>query len=108
MRANLGNRCYDSRCSMRELWSALLETVPTTLSVVQEHRSVRTMKRVNIVGWLFLLASILTSAAGLIPLLRGRPMNLTFIVLGGVWLIMAIVSAAKERKHVNDAGERAQ
>ena len=68
------------------------------------------MKRTNIVVWLFLLASLFSLAAGVIPLLGDRPVNLTFIILGGVWLLIAIASAAKPRRSATSEteAERAQ
>lgn len=54
-------------------------------------------KNSKTVVWLFYLVAALTLAAGLIPLLRGRPVNVVFVVIGAVWLIIAIAVSAKRK-----------
>lgn len=64
------------------------------------------MKHYGIAVWVILFVAVVSAIAGLIPLLRGRPMNATFVALGGFWLIVAIAAAAKARKRASSAGER--
>jgi hypothetical protein len=40
----------------------------------------------------FLFAGVLMLAAALVPLIKGRPFNLSTGVLGGVFLVMATVT----------------
>ncbi len=42
-------------------------------------------------GWLFIVVAVVSAVAALAPLLRGRPVNVTFLVVAGFWLIVAIV-----------------
>ena len=56
------------------------------------------MKRETVGRWLFLLVALLSLIAALIPVLRGRPINVTFFAVGVVWLIIALAVAAKTRK----------
>lgn len=64
------------------------------------------MKHYGIAVWLFLFVAVVSAIAGLIPLLRGRPMNATFVALGGFWLIVTIAANAKARTRSSSAGER--
>ena len=64
------------------------------------------MKHYGIAVWLILLVAVVSAIAGLIPLLRGRPMNVTFVALGGFWFIVAMAAAAKARKRASSANER--
>ena len=57
------------------------------------------MKRYSAAVWLFLAVAVLSAAAGFIPILRGRPMNVTFVALAAFWIIVAIVLANKGLKN---------
>lgn len=57
------------------------------------------MKRYSTAVWLFLAVALITAAVGLIPILRGRPMNATFVALSAFWMIVAIAAANKTRKN---------
>lgn len=56
------------------------------------------MKRYSAAVWLFLAVAVMLAAVGFMPILRGRPMNVTFIALAVFWMIVAIASAGKARK----------
>ncbi len=64
------------------------------------------MKHYGSAVWLLLVVAVVSAIAGLIPLLSGRPMNGTFVALGGFWLIVAVAAAVKAWKRVSSAGER--
>ncbi len=40
---------------------------------------------------MFIVVAVVSAVAALAPLLRGRPVNVTFLVVAGFWLIVAIV-----------------
>ncbi len=63
------------------------------------------MKHLGIAVWLLLLVAVVSIMAGLIPLLHGRPTNVTFLALGGFWLIVSIAAAAKGRKSTSRDGD---
>ncbi len=56
------------------------------------------MKRETIGTWLFLLVALLSLIAALIPVLRGRPINVVFLAVGVFWLVIALAIAARTRK----------
>jgi hypothetical protein len=56
------------------------------------------MRRASIGTWMLLLVAVLSFITALIPVLNGRPMNVTFFAVGMVWLILALAMAAKTRK----------
>ena len=55
------------------------------------------MKGETLAGWLFLLTAVLFMIATLLPVYRGRPMNVTFVAAGALALIIAIAMAARAR-----------
>ncbi len=56
------------------------------------------MKRQMSVEWVFFLAAALFVVAGLLPLVKGRPLNAVFLALSAVWFILGLAVAAKARK----------
>ena len=62
------------------------------------------MKRETVAIGMFLTVALISLIAALLPVFRGRPMNLTFGSIGAFWLIMAIVVAARARKRSTSAG----
>ena len=53
-------------------------------------------------SWLFLVAAVLFLVAGLIPLLKGRPVNAVFLSSAVLWLVMGL--AARRNAHRGDPG----
>lgn len=66
------------------------------------------MKRETLGAWVFLLTAVFCVIAALIPVFRGRPMNVTFVAIGGFWLIIGLAVAAKARKGSGTAGDHIQ
>ena len=62
------------------------------------------MKRETVGIWIFLTVALISLIAALLPVFRGRPMNLTFVAIGAFWLIMAMVVVARARKRSTSAG----
>ena len=62
------------------------------------------MKRKTLGTWMFLLVAAISLIAALIPVLKGRPMNVTFFAVGVVWLIIALAVATKTRKRSGNDG----
>jgi hypothetical protein len=54
--------------------------------------------------WLFLTVAVISLIAAFLPVFGGRPVNLTFAVVGAFWLIMAIAMTARARKRSASAG----
>jgi len=63
------------------------------------------MKKPAIV-WLLLAVAFVSAGAALIPLLRDRPMNVTFLALAAFWFIIAMAVAAKGRSSAAGEGDR--
>ena len=53
------------------------------------------MNEKSIAVWAFVVAAVLCAIAGLIPLFRGRSVNVTLLALTVVWLVVAIAVAAR-------------
>lgn len=64
------------------------------------------MKRETRGIWMFLGVGVLSIIVGLMPVLRGRPMNVTFFAVGVVWLIIAAAVAKKNRKRSGNDVDR--
>ena len=54
-------------------------------------------KRLTKGTWLFVLVAVISAVAALIPLFRGRSVNVTLLVVASFWLIIAIVVANQRR-----------
>ena len=54
-------------------------------------------------GWLFGLVALISVVAALVPLLRGRAVNVTLLAVAAFWLIVAVVVASRSRasSHAN-------
>lgn len=64
------------------------------------------MKRRSLPAFLFLLPAILFLIAGLMPLLRDRPVNAIFVGLAGFWVIVAIIMTKASRASASKEAER--
>ena len=53
------------------------------------------MKKGNVASWGFFVAGVLFMVAVLVPLLRGRPMNVTFLGVAVVCLVLGVATARK-------------
>lgn len=64
------------------------------------------MKRETLGLWVFLLAAAVCVFAAVIPVLRGRPMNVTSVAVGGFLLILALAAWARARKAAAGNGDK--
>ena len=55
------------------------------------------------VAWLFFVAAAGSLVAGLVPLLRGRPVNVVFLSSAALWLVLGV--AANRSARGGDPGE---
>ena len=55
------------------------------------------MSRTKVAVWLFGAIGIVFLIAALIPVLKGGDLKAVFLVLGLVWLVIALASAKKAR-----------
>lgn len=55
------------------------------------------MSRTKVAVWLFAVTAILSFVAALLPLIRGRPLNVVFLGCGVVFLALAVVRAKQNR-----------
>lgn len=65
------------------------------------------MKDDRFPGWLLFLPAVLFVLAGVIPLVRDRPLNVVFIALAGTWAILGLAmmkGAKREREKKDDEG----
>lgn len=57
------------------------------------------MKRTGLPGWiLVVLPAIALFIAALVPVFKGRSMNVTFLALAAVWVILGMAVAKSEQK----------
>lgn len=64
------------------------------------------MKRETLVAWMFPLVAVLSFIAAFLPVLRGRPMNVTFLAVGVIWLVVAAAAAKRNRKKSGNQGDQ--
>lgn len=55
------------------------------------------MKQPTRGAWLFVLVAVVSAAAALIPLFRGRSVNGTLLGVAGFWLVVAFIIASRAR-----------
>jgi len=63
------------------------------------------MKREKFATWFFLLVALICMIAALVPIYRGRPMNVTSFAAGAFWVIVALAIAAKQRKRASSGND---
>ena len=61
------------------------------------------MKRETFPPWVLFLLAVVFVIVALVPVFRGRPMNVTFFALGFVWVILGL-AIAKARKSSGTGG----
>ena len=49
-------------------------------------------------GWLFLLVAVISAVAALVPMLRGRSLNVALLGVAVFWLIIAIIVMSRSRE----------
>jgi hypothetical protein len=80
------------------IWDTTLNLIAAPKSGKSRGAQVSLPRRGDIVikqktrgGQLFILVAIVTAIAGVFPIVRGRSVNVTLIVVAVLWLIVAIV-----------------
>lgn len=61
------------------------------------------MKQATLIPWMFFLAAAMSVVAAVVPVFRGRPLNVVFLCVAIVWFILGLGIRAKARKG-NDSG----
>lgn len=64
------------------------------------------MKRETLVAWMFPLVAVLSFITAFLPVLEGRPMNVTFFAVGVIWLVVAAAAAKRNRKKSGKQGDQ--
>ena len=59
------------------------------------------------VAWLFFFAAAGSLVAGLVPLLRDRPVNVVFLSSAVLWLVMGVAANRNSRRSGPGEGDRA-
>ena len=49
-------------------------------------------------GWLFLLVAVISAVAALVPMLRGRSLNVALLGVAVFWLIIAVIVMSRSRE----------
>ena len=58
------------------------------------------------VAWLFFLAAAGSLVAGLVPLLRDRPVNVVFLSSAVLWLVMGVAANRSAQRSTPGEGDR--
>ena len=58
------------------------------------------------VAWLFFLAAAGSLVAGLLPLLRDRPVNVVFLSSAVLWLVMGVAANRSAQRSAPGEGDR--
>lgn len=63
------------------------------------------MKRETVAAWMFPLVAVIAFIAAFLPVVKGRPMNVTFFAVGVVWLVIAAAAKRKRKKSGNEGDQ---
>lgn len=64
------------------------------------------MKRETVAAWMFPLVAVIAFIAAFMPVVKGRPMNVTFFAVGVIWLVIAAATAKRKRKKSGNDGDQ--